>query len=77
MVKTGEKDASGWGANSGACVEVGKLHTVARHLIEVGSDEVRLTETAQVSVSKIVSQNEDDIRSLANGFSTSAFIFVR
>ena len=62
-----QQGGSGWGAGCGRRIEVREAHAFGCHPIDVRRLEGWMSVTTEAAVSKIVSQNYDDVRGRRRG----------
>src|SRR5262249_34097332 len=60
--RAGDRGAARRATRGGAGVERGEAHPPARQAVEVGGADVLLAITAEVAVTEVVGQDEDDVR---------------
>jgi hypothetical protein len=61
-ILTGHESISGWRANGGGAVRIGKTHAASRELVQVGRLDLRGSITTEISIADIIRKDDHDVR---------------
>ena len=64
----GQQSGAAGSANASGHIEISKAQTFGRHLIQVGSANRRVPKTAEITITQIIGEDEDDVRWFRSGF---------